>query len=281
MQTEAHARICTVAVSAPTILPARFALGRFTMSKLMDKLQRISRGQPARIGFGSAAGRGKAPGIGLLAEAESLDLAAQAAEHADAVVLLGAAATAGGDLKNTIAGVELGDDQAEAGEGTDFVIIETSSDSSALRAREAAKLLRLPLDTPDATLRGVSALPVEALVVVEPPKGRLSVASLLGYLRLGAMAMRPVIVPLTPDFDAEQLVSIRDAGIAAVILPVKSSGDVAVLKKLRETIDAFPHPPKGKAGLDSVFASLPTPVHVGRTPAEVPVPDDEPDERLG
>lgn len=265
------------------------------MSKLIDKLRAAARGVPPRMGFGGGGPKPKAPGIGLLASVgESLELASQASGFADALIIQADGASTGTlaeQLGSAIFGLSAADKVEQHPDlkaaGADFLVIGRDTDAVALRSEEGAKLLRLTLDTPDGSLRAISVLPIDALLVENTVGKRLSVDELLNYLRLGALSGRPLIVTVDADFAPDQLVSLRDASVAAVCLPVRSAKDVEVLRTFRETIDHFPQPPRRDRGFDrtmpvvsiSATGAASTPggpaEPAGPDPAPAPFPDDD------
>lgn len=231
------------------------------MSKLLDKLRAAAKGQQPQLGFGHSNKKKKAPGIGLIAAvASDTELAKSAASVADAL-LVGPGFSA--DADSAPAGIwgidasESAGSGAAAESGADFVVISAESEISALRAEEVSKLIRLDVTAPDSVLQAVGTLPVEAVLVGAPAKGTLKVADLLDYLRVGTMVRRPLILPVAASFGIDQLVAIRDAGIAAVCMTVTSAADIERLQAMRKTIDEFPEPPKRDRNRDGVTPTLP------------------------
>jgi hypothetical protein len=267
------------------------------MSKLIDKLRAAARGVPPRMGFGGGGPKPKAPGIGLLATVgTNLELATKAGAIVDAVIIdAGAASAEAIGQIGTVVGLQAGDHAEELPDlkalGADFVVIGLRADAVALRTEEGAKVLRLPLDTPDGSLRAISILPVDLVLVEETVGKRLAVDELLNYLRLGALSGRPLVVTVEAEFAPDQLVSLRDASVAAVCLPLTDDRDLAVVKTFRETIDAFPQPPRRERGLDRSMplvslppagsASPPSPPREPSVPEPVPTPIPLPDEDTG
>lgn len=261
------------------------------MSKLIDKLRAAARGVPPRMGFGVGGPKPKAPGIGLLANVgDSVERAKALAGIADAIIVDAGAATAERIAElGAVVGLTASTHAAQLPDlkalGADFLVIGLGADAIALRSEEGAKVLRLPLDTPDGSLRALSLLPIDVVLVEETVGKRLSVAELLNYLRLGALSSRPLIVTVDADFAPDQLVSLRDAGIAAVCVPVKRDDDLAVVSAFREMIDTFPQPPRRERGLDrsAPLVSIPTAAGAPLAPREparpepAPLPDDDED----
>lgn len=250
------------------------------MSKLVDKLRVALRGEQVRMGFG-ARSTPKPPGIGLIVDVGgNLDLAKDVASVADALVVKVAAdkASSVAEAVDTavwgvdLAGANAGDEFSEA--GADFVVLDANSDASVLKAHDGATLLRITGTAPDGILRVIATLPVDAILPDQPASGRLKVADLLDFLRVGALAGKPTILPVGTDFDLDQLVSLRDAGVSAVLVTVKSSNDVEVVKAAREKIANFPMPPKRPLDRSGFSVSVPQPA-VSHNHA--PDPDD-PDE---
>ncbi|GIW08533.1 MAG: hypothetical protein KatS3mg060_3338 [Dehalococcoidia bacterium] len=263
------------------------------MSKLIDKLRAAARGVPPRMGFVAGGPKPKAPGIGLIANVGgNFGLAKDLVGVADAIIVDARDATAEAIAElGAIVGVQAGNHAEDLPDlkalGADFMVIGLGADAVALRTEEGAKVLRLPLDTPDGSLRAIAVLPVDIVLVDETVGKRLSVDELLNYLRLGALSARPLVVTVATDFAADQLVSLRDASVAAVCVSVDDEEGVSVVKTFRETIDAFPQPPRRERGLDRSMplvslppASAAPPAPAPREPAvpepsPVPIPDDD------
>jgi hypothetical protein len=186
-------------------------------------------------------------------------ISSDAAGVADAVLLEPSIAEQAATITSGIWGIDDSDGHKTGAlpGGTDFLVISPESEVAALRAEEVAKLIRLDLAAPDSVLQAVSTLPIEAVLVDAPAKGSLKVADLLDYLRVGAMVRRPIILPVAADFVLEQLVALRDSGVAAVLFEVKNPGDLEKLKQMRTAIDEFPEPPRRDRNRDSVVPSLP------------------------
>ncbi|MCS6802206.1 MAG: hypothetical protein RMM58_12345 [Chloroflexota bacterium] len=253
------------------------------MSKLIEKLRAAARGVPPRIGFAVGGPKPKAPGIGLLAAlGEQTHLGKAVAPLVDALIIDASAATAEEIAEiGAVVGINAGNRAAQLPDlkalGADFVVIGLGADAVALRMEEGAKVLRLPLDTPDGSLRAISVLPVDVVLVEETVGKRLSVDELLNYLRLGALSARPLIVTVDADFAPDQLVSLRDASVAAVCVPVTSEDDIAIVEAFRHTIDSFPAPPRRDRGLDRSLplVSIP-PAPSAPPPRETPQPETVP-----
>ncbi|MCL6649473.1 MAG: hypothetical protein K6U89_14195 [Chloroflexi bacterium] len=253
------------------------------MSRFLDKLRAAARGVPPRIGFGSGGPPPKAPGIGLLAATADLELARSAAPLADAIVLR--LAVPPSDLSTQLNGVIYGLEAPPGSAppdlrttGADFLVLGLEADAVALRLEEGAKLLQLPREIPDGSLRAVSTLPVDGILTAERLGSRLVVAELLHFLRLGALSSRPLIVAVDPQFAPEQLVSLRDAGIAGVLLPLTGTDDLNALERFRQAIDHFPQPPRKDRPLDRAvpLVTLPPPPPRPAPEPEIPQPETTP-----
>src|SRR5581483_5433860 len=142
------------------------------MSKLADKIRKVTSGESSPMGFG-AVQKGRAPGLLLAVEArEAGQIAAYAEAGADAVVA-GRAIPVDGAAGRALHGLSLLDGAGAAQDAepeADFVLVSAESPAAVLRWEGPGLVLSVDAGAEDSALRPVAALPVEA-VVFDLPAG--------------------------------------------------------------------------------------------------------------
>ncbi|MCS7001690.1 MAG: hypothetical protein NZ518_02460 [Dehalococcoidia bacterium] len=251
------------------------------MSRLVEKLRAVARGEPPRLGFGTGPRTGKAPGIGLIADVgDDLALAKEASAVADAIIARvdeSSVAATKDAIGGAICGVDVSAcalplDQATS-LGLDFVVVNAHASADYVKASEADRLMRLPLDASDGMLQALSALAIDAVIPAVEVSGALTIANLLDFMRLVALTRKPIVLAVSTTFPSEQLVTLRDANVSGVVVALRCADDIETLKRFRQAIDSFPKPPKRER---DVIALAPTAAPAAgrddRSPAE---PDDD------
>ena len=236
------------------------------MSKLADRLRKVSRQEPAPIGFGASAIRRPTPTLLCLlrlSAAEAGKVAEAAAKGADFVIFDGIDAEGlkeqaqkGGGLP---LGVRVGQGQggraavaAQREAGADFVVLDLeSAPGEALLEKDIGLVLAMGRDTPDTTLRLLGDLPLDALLVPMPDP-TLTLGQLLELRRLSVLSRTPLLMEVPPAIGASQLQAMRDAGVAGIIL---SGSALDLLPDLRAAIASLL--PRGRRREERPEAVLP------------------------
>jgi len=236
------------------------------MSKLADRIRKVSRLDAAPIGFGAGAVRRLTPTMLCLlrlSAGEAGKMAEAAAKGADFVIFDGidAEELRGQAQKGEAVplGVRVGQGQegrvavaAHREAGADFVVLDLESASGEALLEEGIGLvLAVGRDTPDTTLRLLGDLPVDALLVPMPDPP-LTLGRLLELRRLSALSRTPLLMEVTPAIGASQLQAMRDAGVAGVIL---KGSTLDLLPDLRAAIASMP--PRGHRREERPEAILP------------------------
>ncbi len=230
------------------------------MSKLLKKLERVSRGEATPVGFATGRREKVAPLL-LVALIASTDASAvtQAAKDGADAVLVSEESTPGDVAKlaeaaeETPWGVwlekpEAGDTERLKEAGCDFMVFKVETAPAALLAvEEPGIVLIAPPSLADTQARAINLLPIEAVMLGEEAKGvsssPLTVQNILDILRLKALVSKPVLVTAGPDITAEELQSLRDAGVEAVAVADGGPG-IASLRGLIENLK----PPRKRRG---------------------------------
>ena len=221
------------------------------MSKLSDRIRKVTRVEPAPLGFALTAGRGSSPTmlcVVSLSAGEASKALDAAAKGADAVIIDGADARRLKDAAKAD-GLALGVKPQKAERaavsalreaGADFTVIDPEQTmAEALLEEEMGYVLAVQGDPDDTTLRQLGEMGLDALIV-PPPAAPLTVSRLLALRRIASLARTPLLTPVAPDTDGSTLQVLRECGVAGVILPSSALGK---LQELVERIAALP--PRG------------------------------------
>ena len=227
------------------------------MSKLATKIRKITRMEPAPLGFGTAAARARPPGLLLMVHGPASGLRPPANltdSGLDALLLslnpekdpaeAARWAKAAGDIpcgvrvpaaaSETVAALK----QA----GIDFLAFEAESASAdALLDTEMGYVLALSGDPSDTLLRVMADLPLDGLWLPDW-HGPLTVQSQLELRRIHALARTPLLLPVRDDISAGDLECLRDTGVVGVAVGGHEHGAWDRLPDLRKAIDSLPSP---------------------------------------
>ncbi len=234
------------------------------MGKLIEKLNRVGSTSGARLGFGMGSDA-KKPGMLLVARIDTSDEAtAKAATSggADAVLVSKPSAkktkTALAKSLGVADTVAVGGYAAVAGSGEvagwDFAVVAPGDAVGVLAdAADLDRVLQLPLEVADETLRALQALPVDS-VAIEVPTSALQLKDLVPIYRVVHATRKPVMAQVSIDADRPTLLALRDAGIVGLITTV-TTGDAKGLKALYQTVLDLP-PKKSRAGKGAASPAL-------------------------
>jgi hypothetical protein len=222
------------------------------MSKLATLLRRISRAEPAPMGFAAAASRTRNAEMLVAVSIKGLDLkAAQAAadKGADFLVLEDGDLEKDADkIRAITAGVKVPcglrltttDAVAAAtahGLGVDYLRIEDEDTPAAvLLDDETGFVLSIADDAGDTMLRMLSSMPIEALFAGDV-KTPFTLRRQIELRRLSAFAGKPLLLRGGADLTSADLECLRDSGVAGLLLD--GSDTAKVLPAVKETIGAM------------------------------------------
>jgi len=234
------------------------------MSKFIDKLNRLSRGEPQPIGFRTAQAvtpRLKIQLAGSLAQ-ENVDSLTGNISGADAGIVSISEFSSGATTLPTVSrampdipwGVRLSG--GNAGEikpvveaGCDFVIFPMASTPlSMLQSDEVGKILEVDASLSDSLLRATNGLPVDAVLVTgeQLNGGSFTWQHLLLCQRLTGLLTKPLLIPIPSEITAAELQALWDAGVKGVIAGIIPGQSPGRMSELRQMIDRlkFPSPRK-------------------------------------
>jgi len=223
------------------------------VSKLLDKLERISRGTAHPMGFRTKATVQKTSPVVLIAVLGQAEADAEV-QSADAVLFAGSKLKAQ-DLEQAIAslgqipwGVSF--EALSEGElsrlremGCDFLVLEAErAPMAVLREGEMAKVVEIEPSLADGLVGAIEQLPIDAVVIGWEDETSLSVHWLMVCQRLANLVRKPLVAAVPIGISREELEELSETGIAGVA--VRLEGEVGELSRLRHAIDELPAPTK-------------------------------------
>ncbi len=227
------------------------------MSKLADLIRRAAKSEPTSIGFGAGA-RKPAPTMLLIAcIGERWSKGAADAQAADALLLTGrpreqdlseAGAAAGERPCGGIASEADADALSRLrSAGLDFAVVSTQASASALLEEDLGLVLHLRDDLPDVQLRALENRPLDALYLEQDAQHPLTIRRQLDLQRISGLARKPLLVPVRPNAEQHDLLSLRESGATLLALDLSERGAPEALPRLRAVIDALPPRRKPRA----------------------------------
>jgi hypothetical protein len=240
------------------------------MSKLLDRLDRISKGPVTQMGFGAAVRAEKTPPmvlVGRIGKAKAASTAAALSEAGfDGAVLDGVPADDSGKVADSLKGLpwglkleEVTTEQVAASreKGCDFLAF--SSDKAFLEALsdndkvddEEGRILCISADMDERALQVIDDLPVGAVLLsldsVKPP---LTMDHLLTIGSVRGCFNKYLLVELSGDLSSAELEGLRDIGVDGIVVDASSMSKTA-LKQCKERLQGLSRrqrKPQGRAG---------------------------------
>lgn len=261
------------------------------MSKLIEKLERISAGGGQPLGFGAAVNRAKVLQMMVIAgipEGNAKQVAFAAEAGADAVVLAiehpkkkdeTLAQLSGiqieipwGVAMDTVTGEEM---QQLAEAGCDYVIFSPAkSPAAVLNVEKIGKVLRIDASLSDNLARAINRLDVDAVLLgpVGEDESRLTIQQLMVYEYLAAYAGKHLVAAVPPGFSVDDIESLWGLGVRGVIVDLAVKDPGQRLSQIREAIEKLPT--TKKRSRERISATLP----FAREPSGPPLPDEDDEE---
>jgi hypothetical protein len=221
------------------------------MSKLLDRLDQITRGPVRTLGFTPAAVRETVPTMALLAwvnDVAKADLSALAKAGVDALILAESGQADGKPKppEGSTWGVAVGqlDRQqvdSRGDTGCDFLVFGIENTSvDALDEGECSRVLRIPSDLEDTLLRSVEDLPVDIVLLNKPgPDGPLSLSHLMAISNVRASTSRYLLLEWEGELTEKELGHLRDLGVDGIVINVANSL-ASTVATMRERVDQMP-----------------------------------------
>jgi hypothetical protein len=261
------------------------------MSKLVDKLERVSEGRDQPLGFGAAINRTKTLPmaiIGSIPEGKT-ELAAAAKEaNVDAILITVESPQKINDavaqLKDGNVDIPRGialdtvtkEDMEKLVEaGCDFIVFSpTNTPANVLNEERIGKVLRVDPSMDDNLAKSIGRLSVDAILLGPLGEGEypLTVNGLMLYERLAAWSGKHILAAVPPGLPVEDIESFWGIGARGLVVDLALKDPRQRLVEVKEAIGKLPA--RKKRPERRISASLPI---LGGSSAEVP-PDEEDDE---
>ncbi len=257
------------------------------MSQLLNKLEKISRGSPAPMGFGAASRVEKNPAMALIGNlSRNHAQGANRLSHleADGALLHGlddqdALSQITGALNGVPWGVRVDElDQPRAqtllDSGCDFFVVSPEKASvEAMKDDRAAYLIDLPADAGERFLRAIEDLPVDALLLsLDPFQSPLTLQDLISITSVRSMFDKYLIIHAAAALTSKEIECLRDVGVDGLMVDAGRTTEKE-LKDLKQRL--FDIPKQRRPRSERMTAVLP---RVGFHNAEADEFDDDDDE---
>ncbi len=230
------------------------------MSKLLEKLERVSRGPTQALGFRAATVMPRGSSIVLIAALSEGDAKAATLARQDAdAVLISPAKLNGEGLKQTVdslAEVPWGVSVKEAttGElsqikemGCDFLVFDAAKAPPALLREEGmARIVEIQPSLAYGLVRAIENMPIDAVLIGAEGEVSLSIHQLMTYYHVANLVRKPRVVSVPIDITGEDLEQLVEAGIVGVVVNLEG-GVEGELSRLRDAIGAL-LPSRGRKG---------------------------------
>ena len=217
------------------------------MSKLLDRLDKLSRGPITSMGFGAATRTEKLPGMALIGTLSSGRRLAQAATAlskigADGALIQGNVpdsipATVAEALKNVPWGVRVSELTGEHAaryreKGCDFLAFTAEGTQvGALEDEDAGYVLCVPANMDEQSLRAIEDLPVDAvLLTLDSIETPLTLSHLLAIGVVRGSFSKYLLLEVPGDLSDGELEGLKEIGVDGLVVDATSAKDMAALK---------------------------------------------------
>jgi hypothetical protein len=242
------------------------------MSKLIDKLNRVSQAVSSPIGFTAKSAAVPRPKILLIASLDpaNADSVADYVAGADAGLLritkLSSGAGAIKEVLQAASDIPWGGWLGGGGReeitqivdvGCDFVVFSAGTTAMAiLHGEEVGKILEVAVTLGDGLLRAVDKLPVDAVLIGSEPGEAplLTWQHLMQFQRCADLLTKPLLISAPSDITASELEALWAAGVDGVVIETGDKQPAGKLRELRQMVDRLTLPPQRKRGKPAVMA---------------------------
>jgi len=241
------------------------------MSKFIDKLNKLAKGEAQAIGFTARQSAAPKPKMQLVARIGAENAEGQAGHLSGADFgLIEISKAAGGaalieklskSMPDIIWGgwMESGT-QAEVKQltkaGFDFIIFPANTMSVTVMKddKETGKILELESTLAEGMLRTANELPVDAVLVDGELKKNqiLTFGQMMIFTRFSGMLTKPLIVPVSPQVNVGELEALWEAGISAVVIEIEAKQPQDLLAKLKQEINKTEFPSRRSKRADAL-----------------------------
>jgi len=231
------------------------------MSKFIDKLNRLSRGEPQPIGFKAKQLASPKPKIQLIASLAQ-DIAESLTGHitgADAGLLRiskpGTGVEALQKISQALPDIPWGGWLQGSGRvgikqmtkaGCDFIVFPATDTPLAIIENNAVgKVLEIETSLSDGLLRATNELPIDAVLIAgEQKEGyTLTWRHLMLFQHFAALLTKPLLVSIPVKVTSGEFEALWEAGVIGVVVEITAETPQDSLKRLRQVIDKVEFPP--------------------------------------
>lgn len=243
------------------------------MSKLIDKLNRVSQTAPQPLGFRTtqpAASKRKMLLIASFAQTSAENLT-DYINGADAGLLQISSLSSGSKALQKISqampdipwGIRLKD--SGSGEikplikaGCDFMVFAASTPLAMLQKEDAGKILEVEPSLSEGLLRTLNELPADAVLIgnAQDEDSSLTWNHLMLFQRFAALLTKPLIASAPPNTTDSELQALWDAGVDGVIIEIKAGQPAERLKELRRAIDKLTPTPRKRGKVEALLPRI-------------------------
>ena len=214
------------------------------MSKLADKIRKVTRTTPQALGFGATTAAPE-PTMVLAAIAKDASAASDLAKRGADVVIVGSSGSPAptsnapslGDAFSGAWAAGKTDDEAKAYReaGYDFVVFDPNTTSAtALFDQKTGYVMALPADITDNEVRTLESFQLDA-IHIGALDGPLTVRRQIDLRRIYAMTRKPLMATVKAALGAAELQALRDTNV--IVIAVEGGENI---ERLRKAIDALP-----------------------------------------
>jgi hypothetical protein len=236
------------------------------MSRLIDKLNRVSQAVPQAMGFRAMQNVSPKPRILLIADlAEAnVDGVADYVAGADAGLLhipnLSEGAKTLKNICKVVPDITWGGWLRDVGQGEvkqiieagcDFIVFPPANTSLALlQDTKLGKILQVETSLSEGLLRTVNELPVDAVLTNGGQDGEyfLTWHHLMLFQRFADLLTKPLVVSVPSNVTADELQALWETGVEGVMIKVGVEQTKGKLKELHEIIDKLTFTSRRKGG---------------------------------
>lgn len=243
------------------------------MSKFIDKLTHLTRGESQSIGFRRK--EGESPGRKMVLVArltpDNVKGLSNKLDGADAGLITVSETARGvealeklcGDYGDIIWGCWLAGASRAAmekltGAGGDFIVFSAADTPLGIvEYGEAGRILEVDPSISEGILRTANTLPVDAVLISEkePDGPPLNWQHLMLFRRFADLLIKPLLVTIPARISAREMGALWEAGVSGVVVEITAKTPADSLKKIGQAIDKLETPPPSRK--ESLGALLP------------------------
>jgi len=225
------------------------------MSKLIDKLNQMTKSTPQPLGFHTARTNSVKPKLLLIAtlpQSENADQLAEVVSGTDAVVItkMSSGSKALPKITQTLSDIPWGlrledigkrDLKAVIEAGCDFLVFPTDASVLALPKNEnkVGRILQVGLSLNEGLVRTVNDLPVDAVLIADEPKEGtfLTWHHLMLVQRFASILAKPLLLSIPQNLGESELQLLWEVGVDGVVAEASEK-----LSELRQAINKLTAP---------------------------------------